>query len=188
MKNRIIICGMVGLATSAFAADVSGTTVVLGKGLVRDAVVWLEGNARPTAPAHAVMDQRNKKFIPHVMAVPVGTTVEFPNNDPMFHNVFAYFEAKKFDLGMYARGASKRQTFNKPGLVAMLCNVHSEMSAYIMVVNTPYYAVSDKNGRFTIAGVQPGTYTVRGWHESGCTFTQKLLVKGDTPLNVSLKR
>jgi plastocyanin len=168
---------------------VSGQVALAGKGAAREAVVTLEGEKKAAPMAKAVVDQRDKTFLPHVSVVTRGTTVQFPNNDTVFHNVFAYFNAKKFDLGMYPRGATKRVTFDKPGLVALLCNVHSEMSAYIVVVDTPYYAVTDRQGHFRIQNVAPGTYSLRVWHESGASLTQPLTVKAeDTPLNLTLAR
>jgi plastocyanin len=122
----------------------------MGNGGAREAVIYLEGGQKAVPLPHAMVDQRNKTFVPHVSVVTVGTTVRFPNDDTVFHNVFAYFQAKRFDLGIYPRGASKSETFDKPGLVALLCNIHSNMSAYIVVVDTPYYAVSDSSGRFLI--------------------------------------
>ncbi|HZP83211.1 MAG TPA: carboxypeptidase regulatory-like domain-containing protein [Chthonomonadaceae bacterium] len=170
-------------------AVVSGQVALAGKGAAREAVVTLEGEKKAAPMAKAVVDQRDKTFLPHVSVVTRGTTVQFPNNDTVFHNVFAYFNAKKFDLGMYPRGATKRVTFDKPGLVALLCNVHSEMSAYIVVVDTPYYAITDRQGHFRIGNVAPGTYTLRVWHESGAALTQSFTVKAeDTALNLTLAR
>lgn len=158
------------------AGAVSGT-VTDGHGAARGAVVYLTANAVHTLPmAAAMMDQRDKMFTPHVSVVTRGTTVRFPNDDSVFHNVFAYFQAKKFDLGMYPRGTTKKVTFDKTGLVIILCNVHSYMSAYIMVVDTPYYAVSDGSGHFRLPNVPPGTYTLHGWQESGATLTQTVTV------------
>lgn len=174
---------------SVQAAEVSGKATLANKGAARQAVIYLEGHRKSTPMTKVIIDQRDKVFIPHVTVVTVGTTVEFPNNDTVFHNVFAYFQAKKFDLGMYPRGASKCVTFDKPGLVALLCNVHSEMSAYIMVVDTPYFAVTDAQGNFRIRDVPPGTYTLRAWHESGAELKQTVTVKADGgPLNLVLSR
>ena len=159
--------------------------VTLPRGAAREAVVYLEGNATAPPLPHAVVDQRDKMFLPHVLVVTRGTTVRFPNDDTIFHNVFAYFQAKKFDLGMYPRGATKSITFDKAGLVVLLCNVHSDMSAYIMVVDTPYYAVTDAQGRFRMPNVPPGTYTLHGWHESGAVLTQTVTV-GDKPAPMML--
>jgi hypothetical protein len=136
-----------------------------------------------------MVDQRNKMFIPHVSVVTQGTTVQFPNDDTVFHNVFAYFQAKKFDLGMYPHGASKSVHFDKAGLVVLQCNIHSDMSAYIMVVDTPYYAVTDAQGRFHIANVPDGTYTLHAWHESGAALTQAFVVKsGMADVHLALSR
>jgi plastocyanin len=175
----------------ASASDVTGTVSLGGRSAARhvEAVVYLACDRKPAPLAHAIVDQREKTFIPHVSVVTVGTTVQFPNNDSVFHNVFAYFDAKKFDLGMYPRGVTRTQKFDKPGLVAVLCNVHSDMSAYIMVVDTPYYAVTDGKGRFHIRDVPSGVYTLHAWHESGAISTQTVAVKADgVTVNVVLAR
>ncbi len=171
------------------AADLSGVAVLQGKGAARDAVVYLEGNTLSVPMAGAMVDQRDQTFLPHVSVVTRGTTVNFPNDDTVFHNVFAYFQAKKFDLGMYPRGTSKKVTFEKTGLVVILCNVHSDMSAYIMVVDTPYHAVTDHTGRFQLRNVPPGTYTLHVWHESGDTDTETVVVGShQAPLTLTLAR
>lgn len=179
----LIVVAQPGRPRAARAADVSGriTLPAVAKSAAgpaaREAVVYLESASTKAPPKRrAVIDQRDKVFLPHVSVVPVGTTIEFPNNDAVFHNVFAYFEAKKFDLGMYPRGATRSKTFDRPGLVALLCNIHSEMSAYIYVVDTPFYAVTDRSGRFRMEGVVPGTYTLKAWHETGATLSQTILV------------
>lgn len=174
--------------TPVSAGAVSGT-VSDGHGAARGAVVYLSGTASTAPLPNASVDQRDKMFTPHVSVVTRGTTVRFPNDDSVFHNVFAYFQAKKFDLGMYPRGTTKKVTFDKTGLVIILCNVHSYMSAYIMVVDTPYYAVSDDAGHFRLPNVPPGTYTLHGWHESGATLTQTVSVgSGPQALSLALAR
>ena len=181
----LFLCAACGVR----AAEVTGQTTATGKGVLRDTVIYLEGSVKAMPETGAVVDQRNKTFIPHVSVVTRGTAVKFPNNDTVFHNVFAYFNAKKFDLGMYPHGASKTVSFDKTGLVAVLCNVHSDMSAYIMVVDTPYHAVTDKKGQFHIHGVAPGQYTLHAWHESGAVATQQVTVTGaDSSLTVTLAR
>lgn len=180
---------MLCCAASAHAGSVAGQAILAGKGSAGGAVVYLEGGAKAQPLSRAVVDQRDKMFLPHISVVTRGTTVRFPNDDTVFHNIFAYFQAKKFDLGMYPRGASKQVTFDKTGLVVLLCNVHSDMSAYIMVVDTPYYTVADKQGRFHIAGVPPGRYTLQAWHESGAQLSQTVTVKpGEAPLTLALAR
>ena len=173
------------MPAGAVSAGTVGGTATAGRGNVRGAVIYLEGGAHAAPLANAVVDQRDKMFMPHVSVVTRGTTVRFPNDDTLFHNVFAYFQAKKFDLGMYPRGASKQVTFDKTGLVIVLCNVHSDMSAYIMVVDTPYYAVSDSQGRFRLPDVPPGTYTLHAWHESGAALTETVTV-GSQPQTLAL--
>ena len=130
-----------------------------------DAVVWLDAPNEPPTPSEkpVVLDQRNFTFFPHVLAVRAGTTVDLPNNDRVFHNVFSFHDGKRFDLGLYPVGTSRQVRFDKPGLSRVFCNIHPNMSAYVKVVDSPYFAVSDREGRFTIASVPRGTYTYHAW-------------------------
>ena len=170
------------------AAEISGTVTTPRGAPARDAVVYLVGSVKSHPLDHAMIDQRWKQFEPHVLVVTKGTTVNFPNDDTVYHNVFAYYNAKRFDLGAYPRGTSKSQTFDKIGIVALLCNIHSNMSAYIVIVDTPYYAVTDKDGKFDIANVDSGDYTLTAWHESGAGAQQSVNMTGSQSLSVSLKR
>lgn len=183
-RSALLALACIQLTGPASAGVVSGT-VSDSHGAARGAVVYLTGSATAPPLTNAVVDQRDKTFTPHVSVVTRGTTVRFPNDDTLFHNVFAYFQAKKFDLGMYPRGTTKKVTFDKTGLVVILCNVHSYMSAYIMVVDTPYYAVSDSSGHFHLPSVPPGAYTLHGWHESGAVLTQTVTI-GAKPQSLSL--
>jgi plastocyanin len=135
----------------------------------RPAVVYLEkapGGAFELPEAgRAAMDQRDQAFVPHVLAITVGTTVDFPNNDLTFHNVFSLSKTKTFDLGRYSRGKSKTVRFERPGVVQVFCDIHSHMSAYILVFAHRFFAVTDQAGAFAIAGVPPGSYTLAVWHE-----------------------
>jgi plastocyanin len=137
----------------------------------RRAVVYIDPAPSPAleeVPAgHARMDQRNEEFIPHVLAVTVGTVVDFPNDDTKFHNVFSLSRVKTFDLGRYPAGHSKSVTFDRSGIVPISCDIHTHMSAYVLVFNHPYFAVADEDGRYTIANVPTGTYTVKVWSELG---------------------
>jgi plastocyanin len=168
----------------AFGAELTGTVAVSGRP-AQHAVVWLDAAAPPTSSAErVVLDQRNLSFFPHVLAVQVGTAVEFPNNDKVFHNVFSFRDGKKFDLGMYPKGVTKRIVFDKPGLSRLFCNIHPNMAAYVMAVDTPYFAVSDEKGVFTVAGVPPGTYTYHAWRAGRQPLSGSITVDGNTPLEI----
>jgi len=112
-----------------------------------------------------VVDQRNQAFVPYVLAIRAGTTVEFPNSDRTYHNVFSLSKPKRFDLGRYARGQSKSVRFDKPGVVRVFCEIHSHMSAYILVFAHRYFSTTDAEGRFRIDDVPPGAYTVVAWND-----------------------
>ena len=152
----------ISCAAAASGASVAGSislidsrdpTVRSGKNF-SGVVVWLEpvNNAAIIAvrsPVRAEVDQKNKKFIPHILAIPVGSTVDFPNNDPIFHNAFSNFEGKVFDIGLYAPGTSRSVRFDRPGVVRVFCNIHPTMSAIIVVLNTPYFAETDRDGQLS---------------------------------------
>ena len=158
----------VGLATgSAEEITIDGRVIVHGLPDSSDAVVYIDkipGKtfAPPTTPV--TLDQVNLRFTPHVLPVLVGTNVAFPNSDPVRHNVFSPTASWKFNLGTYPRGSTKSLVFDRPGAITLLCNVHAEMSAYVVVTETPYSAVTDKEGNFTIRSVPPGTYVLKTWH------------------------
>jgi plastocyanin len=144
-----------------------------GKADHADAVIWIKSVTETAGPrpraAHSRfrIAQQRKRFIPRVLAVPAGSVVDFPNLDPFFHNVFSMFDGKRFDLGLYEAGASHGVTFDRPGVCYVFCNIHPEMSAAVVVTDSPFYAISDKAGRFSIPNVPPGRYLVNVWHERG---------------------
>ena len=144
-------------------------------------VVWLSPNDDPAlAPArlpHARLTQRNKSFDPHLLVIPVGSVVEFPNHDPFFHNVFSLFEGKRFDLGLYEAGSTRQVTFSKPGISFIFCNIHAEMSAVVMALDTPYYAVSNRHGDVVIPNVPAGQYTQRVWYEDALPETLNAMTR-----------
>ena len=171
-------------AAPAFAGELPGTAQI-PSGPAQHAVVWLEASGPSVAPPQkVVLDQRNLAFAPFVLAVRVGTTVEFPNNDRVFHNVFSFRDGKKFDLGMYPTGSVKRIVFDKPGLARLFCNIHPNMAAYVMAVDSPYFAVSNEKGSFAIPGVPTGTYTYHAWRPGGQQLTGSITVDGKTPLEI----
>jgi plastocyanin len=168
-----------------FAAEVRGLTVA-GRRPVADAVVWLEVPNQPrSAPrVRVVLDQRNLRFTPHVLAVRVGTTVDFPNNDRVFHNVFSFKDGKVFDLGLYPVGATRTVTFDTPGLSRIYCNIHPGMAAYILAVDSPYFALSNSSGAFTLSEVPAGRYTYHAWRAGADPVTGTWSSDARSPLTI----
>jgi plastocyanin len=195
------------LPTQVFAGSIRGTVKARGLRSPANVLVYL-----PKAPAIPVdlsgakftMDQRNLTFIPHVLLVPVGATVEFPNNDKVAHNVFSLSRTKAFNFGSYGPGISKTVLFDKPGVVELRCDVHAEMSAYILVMENPYFALTDDEGHFKIPdreyleqhGIKgmkdlpPGSYVIKTWNEKLKTHEAKVDVpkEGDVSLQLELTR
>lgn len=133
-----------------------------------DVIVWLTPlGTRPPVQAGPIarLEQKNKQFVPHVLAITSGTTVEFPNHDPFFHDVFSIYHGRPFDLGLYESGAARQVAFTRTGVSYIFCNIHPEMSAVIVVLQTPYFARSGADGQFQIANLPPGKYQMELWHE-----------------------
>ena len=116
-------------------------------------------------PARATIRQKDKTFLPHILAVTAGTTVDFPNNDPIFHNAFSSYNGQIFDLSLYPPGSTRSVRFTRPGVVRVFCNIHASMSAVVVVLKTPYFAVSKRDGTFSIPDVPPGEYQLSVFHE-----------------------
>jgi len=175
MKTTIIaVAGAFAFAASLSAANVSGkVSFVTKRGqnpVVNETLVWLEpvGAKMPKlVPGKFQMVTRGKMVIPHVLAIPVGSTVEFPNDDPLSHNLFSLSSGNAFDLGIYRKGAGKAQRFDSLGLVNVYCNVHPNMSAVIQVMDTPHYAFADPSGNYALTNVPPGRYRLVAWNEQG---------------------
>jgi len=147
-----------------------------------DVVVWLTplDSHTPLKPFHAgplKLVQHNKSFEPHLLVVPVGAVVEFPNRDPFFHNVFSLFEGKRFDLGLYEAGSSRYVSFDRPGVSYIFCNIHAEMSAVVIALDTPYYSISSANGEIVLPNVPVGKYAMHIWYETALPETLKTLTR-----------
>jgi plastocyanin len=142
-------------------------------------VLWLEPVAgavvMPAASRHAEMLQKNKTFSPHVLAIAVGTTVDFPNRDFIFHNAFSNYNGETFDIGLYPPRTSKSTVFSRAGVVRVFCNIHPTMSAVIVVLKSPYFSVSDRNGAVQISDVPPGSYRLHVFHERATEQTLEAL-------------
>lgn len=146
-------------------------------------VVYLTSDNESNYPVRmdtASMAQKDMRFEPSVIVVQKGSSVQFPNLDPFFHNVFSYSKTKKFDLGKYPQGETSVVTFDKSGLIKVFCEIHSSMRAYVHVVETPYFAVSDKDGLFHISEVEPGDYTLHIWQENLSDYTEEITIKSDS--------
>lgn len=162
------------------AETVSGTVSFLTRRgqrpNVNETVVWLEpvGATKVTKPAAQVaqMVTRSKALQPHVIAIPAGSTIQFPNDDPISHNLFSLSSGNVFDLGLYRKGAGKSKKFDRPGVVNVYCNVHPNMSAVVHVLETPYISYIDSTGAFAIKDVWPGKYRLIAWNELGTTQSE----------------
>src|SRR5213596_97053 len=173
MRLLVGIVAVLALATVSAANRVAGRIVILEKNNkpspdLSDAVLYLESPAAVATaanPATVEIAITDKTYAPHVVVVPVGSTVRFPNHDPFNHNVFSVSEPNSFDLGLYGRGEAKSYTFTHPGLVRVYCNVHPRMVAYVVVAANRYYAQPGVDGSFAIENVPPGHYRLHVWHE-----------------------
>jgi plastocyanin len=191
----------------AAAGKISGTVKTNGLRTPANVLVYL-AEAPPVSgdlsTVKFVMDQRNLEFVPHILPVLVGSAVEFPNDDKVEHNVFSLSRTKQFNLGSYKEGESRTVVFDKPGIVELRCDVHAEMAAYILVLNNPYFALTDEKGRFEIPdssylnrigltgteNLPPGKYLVKSWHEKLKTESQAVVVpeNGDVTIQLDLSR
>ena len=176
MKRLLPLAVIAAALSSAViqAAPISGSVGFLTKRgqrpTMNETLVWLEPMGAknvPRRPAETVqIVTRNKTLIPHIIAIPVGSSVTFPNDDPISHNLFSLSSGNSFDLGLYRKGAGKSQKFDSPGVVNVYCNVHPNMSAVIHVLWTPYYGFTDANGHYAF-DVPPGRYRLVAWNEQG---------------------
>jgi plastocyanin len=153
-------------------ADQDGDPLAFERGRV---VVYLEGQF-PHESVTATMEQKNRRFIPETLVVPAGSTVSFPNLDPLFHNVFSLSNPKTFDLGNYSKDHTRTVTFPKPGIVFVNCHLHPNMAAAIVISPNQWSAKADSAGRFTLPGVPPGVYTIVAWHRAAGFFRQTVKV------------
>lgn len=172
--SRIAVAlGAVLTVPSARAADLGGRVVDAGGNGVRDAVVFVQtlppGAAPPADPRPAVMDQINKTFVPHILPIAVGTEVSFPNHDQIHHHVYSFSRTKTFEIPLYKGEEAQPVRFDRVGAVKLGCNIHDSMVGVILVVPTPYFAMTDESGAFTLRELPPGKYGVVAWQEGGKT-------------------
>jgi plastocyanin len=188
---RFFLGFIIGLAFAATAeAAVIKGVVEGGKRIKRSPVVVYLGDAsgefkKPVA--NPTLDQRNMTFIPHVLPIKTGTTVDFLNNDEVKHNVFSP-DHEKYNLGTWPKGAIKQYTFDKKGVYTQLCNVHPEMESFIVALDTPYFALTDKDGNFELQDVPPGDYTIKVWHEKLRFKKQQIAVSEKGAENIVFRK
>ena len=203
----LALAALIMLPQKAWSGEIKGSVKAQGLRSTENIVVYL--TKAPAADvdlsnAKFVMDQRNLEFRPHVLPVLVGSTVQFPNNDEVDHNIFSMSRTKKFNLGSYKPGDSKAVLFDKPGIVELRCDVHAEMAAYILVMKNPYFAVTDQKGSYRIPDdaylqqvglanlpeLAPGKYVIKTWHEKLKTQKESVMVteNGDVTVQLNLKR
>ncbi|MFN7944248.1 MAG: hypothetical protein U0Z53_02630 [Blastocatellia bacterium] len=188
LMTMLLLTGCVMAGAMPQRARVAGTVELLnskarknGRVDARGVAVWLEpldGKVARGPLTRQKIIQTGKRFIPHVLVVERGTEVDFPNLDPFFHNVFSLFDGKRFDLGLYASGETRPVLFNRVGISFIFCNIHPQMSAIVVAVETPYFAVTDQQGSFVINDVPEGRYQLRVWHER--TSNQELQAQSRT--------
>lgn len=186
MKRFLLIAAAASVVTTALsAATINGKVMFMTRRgadpVVNETLVWLEpaGKTWKKPPAAFNMTTRSKTVVPHVMAVPAGSTINFPNEDPIAHNLFSLTPSNAFDLGLYRKGAGKTHKFDAPGTVNVYCNVHPTMSAIVHVMATPFYGFADASGNYSF-DVPPGRYRLLAWNEQGGTSApSELEVKAD---------
>lgn len=182
----VLAASLLVVSTAANAAVVAGKVAFVTKRgqkpAINETLVWLDAMTKiPPAKKPATtaqMTTRGKTLLPHVIAVPAGSTIQFPNEDPISHNLFSLTQGNTFDLGLYRKGPGKPRKFEAPGTVNVYCNVHPTMSAVIHVMNTPWYGFADAAGNYSF-DVPPGTYRLTAWNEQGGTVTSEIQVGAD---------
>jgi plastocyanin len=192
MKRTALGLLALALALPASAGDLHGKLVCQGVRNCADAVVYvaaIAGKSFPAPTKHALMDQKNLVFEPHILPILVGTTVDFLNSDAVLHNVFTPDAcADKFNLGTWPQGQTRSYTFKKECAATLLCKVHPEMEGYVVVVPTPYYAVAKADGSYRIADVPDGSYTVRVWHPKLKPAEKSVKVSGSTEADFEIAK
>ena len=196
-SKRMLILGLIFLTMTsvhAFALDLSGNVKAQGLRKPDNILVYLTKTPDVTTPPQEafVLDQNNLTFLPHILVIPKGSTVSFPNNDKVDHNVFSLSRTKKFNFGSYKPGESQTVTFDKPGIVELRCDLHSEMISYILVMKNSFFALTDKKGNFIldVAGLEPGKYFLKTWHEKlkNSKMPIELPAAAGKKLTINLKR
>ncbi len=189
MKKNLLFLLLFYVSSFSFVwpSEILGT-VKSSEGVLENAVVYIEkieGKSFPPPEKPVVLYQVGLVFVPHVLPVIVGTTVNFPNEDVVLHNVFSPGYTGRFNLGTYPQGTTKTRVFKKPGIVLLLCNVHHEMSAFVVIVETPYFVVTGQDGKYTLKNVPPGKYNLAVWQEKMRHQIKEIEILDQGPENVN---
>ena len=188
-----VAIGVLALSSLASAGDIVGRVELTEKGGKKatdlsDVVVYVESSRAKPKPAKEVLTMKSKAFTPHLLAIGIGTTIDFPNEDPILHNVFSV-SGEGFDLGLYKRPKSASRTFDRPGVYTVYCNIHPQMSATVVVLDHPYFTTAAKDGSFRIAGVPAGDYKLLAYNErsgEAAPVSVKVTATGETTTHLSL--
>ena len=191
MRSALAAAVLLAAAVPAAAGTITGRVSVIDRGGrpasdLTNVVVYVDGLKVKPRPATARVSMKGKQFLPHVVAVPVGGTVEFPNDDPIFHNVFSVSGENRFDLALYKRPKTGTQTFHHPGVVKVYCNIHPQMSAVVVVRDNPFFAKVSPDGTFAIEHVPAGRHVVKAWHERAGEAAAEVAVPEQGSVSASL--
>lgn len=194
MKKNLFLLSLLLLIISvppAAAGEITGKVTAQGLREPKDILIYLDKTpgSDKVPQQDYVMDQNNLTFLPHVLVIPQGATVAFPNNDKVDHNVFSLSRTKKFNFGSYKPGESHSVVFDKPGIVELRCDIHAEMKAYILVMKSSYYGLTDKDGRFKIdvSDLPAGQYRLKTWHEKMKSEASMVDLEGSSSKEINLK-
>lgn len=189
----VLACQLAYAPARAEDASLAGTLSLMENGVAVSeaaaAVVWFvpAAGVAPPAPIRAEVQTRERRFLPRVTVVPVGSEVWFPNSDPILHNVFSVSAGNRFDLGLYRKGPGKAARISQPGLVRVYCNVHHAMSAFVLALDTPFFARPSADGRFTLEGLPAGAGTIHWWHERASVLSRTVTLPLESPLALTLE-
>jgi plastocyanin len=194
--RRVAVCACLMSIASGFVGPVAAGTLrgrvemLENKGKkaqdLSEVVVWVEGPQVTPEPTTTTITMAMKQFEPHLVVVPVGGSVAFPNMDPILHNAFSVSGENRFDLQLYKKPESRVQTFEHPGIVRVYCNIHPQMSAFVVVRDNPFWAQASKDGRFSIRGVPAGTWVVKAWHARAPEASKNVTVTQEGALDIAL--
>jgi len=180
----LFLC-IIGSTSSVKAGGVKGKVSIPGESNLENVIVYLDGvkGTFPVPSKHAEMNHLNLQFVPHILAVMKGATVDFPNSDTVLHSAFSISKSNPFELGIYGQGHEKLMTFQNPGLVELFCHIHSHMHGYILVLENPFFGMTAKDGSYSIPNVPNGTYSLKAWLSPSDNIEKTVTISGNETLS-----